>query len=126
MEFLPFLTLGILAIVALTCLFLIAKSFRSRNFPLTYPKNIYQPLMVGGLSSGFGLSLIIAFGVSLWIQTGKLKSIFGAAPLLCILPFLFIITTLGSYLQIFYINKISDIRGNLVDRAIQEKKHPTN
>jgi len=121
-KLIQYAIIAILIIIALICLLFVARVFKSRNFPIIYPANIQQSFIIGGLTSCFGLVIILTFGVNLWIQTGMVKSILGAAPLLCIVPFLFIISSVGSFIQIFYVNRMAGFRDSLIMKANQSNK----
>lgn len=122
MKIVPYILLVILGVLSIVSLVAVGWSFRSRNFPVTFPKSLYLSLLVGGLSSIFLFSLIIAFGICLWIQSGMVKSILGVTPLMCLLPIIFSVVFLGSFIQITYVNKLSEVNESLINLAIKEKK----
>lgn len=122
MKIVLYILLGILGVLSIGCMVCVGRLFRSKYFPMTFPKSLYHSLLIGGLSSIFLFSLIMAFGIWLWIQSGVAKSLLGAAPLLCLVPIIFSVVFIGSYIQILYVNKLSEIQKSLINQAIEGKK----
>jgi hypothetical protein len=51
-----------------------------------------------------------------------LKSILGAAPLLCLIPIFFPMMFIFFLIQMFIVNKLVGFREQLIDKAIQEQQ----
>jgi hypothetical protein len=101
-------------LLGLVCLFIMAWQFRPSAIPSDNKRRLYRSLIVGVLAGIFSASILLMGGVFLWNDSNKFISIFGAIlPMLCIVPFVILITIGSSYLQYWYTSRmkkyISDV-----------------
>jgi len=63
--------------------------------------------------------VILIIGVFIWAETGVFESMILAYPALCLVPFVFAITALGTYVQFFWYARLSKYRDDLIQRQIE-------
>jgi uncharacterized membrane protein len=94
-------------LLGLACLIAVLRQFRSSNVPGDNKKRLIRSIISGLLAGGFSTSLLLVWGVFLWIETGNIKSMFFAfLPILCLSPIIIVIMVGISFLQFWYTSKL--------------------
>ncbi|MEN4013945.1 MAG: hypothetical protein ROW48_18090 [Bellilinea sp.] len=120
-----------LGLLALGCLVLAIKQF-TVVYPIERSNQLRRSLRIAGLISIMSFIVILIVGVFIWAETGVLESMTLAYPALCLVPFVFVISALGTYVQFFWYARLSKYRDELIQRQIerftshQQEAHPND
>ncbi len=109
--------ISFLGILALGCLVLAMRLF-TVEYPIERGDQLHRSLKIGGVSAIFSFIVVLIAGVFIWAKTGVLKGMVLALPALCLIPFIFAISTLGTYVQFFWYKKLFNYRESIIQRQI--------
>jgi Na+/H+ antiporter NhaC len=107
-----------LGLLALGCLVLAIRQF-TVVYPIERSNQLRRSLKIAGLISIMSFIVILIIGVFIWAETGVFESMILAYPALCLVPFVFAITTLGTYVQFFWYARLSKYRDDLIQGQIE-------
>lgn len=117
-AFIHWLLMCFLGLLALGCLVLAIRQF-TVVYPIERSNQLRRSLKIAGLISIMSLIVILIIGVFIWAETGVFESMILAYPALCLVPFVFAITALGTYAQFFWYARLSKYRDDLIQRQIE-------
>lgn len=117
-TFVHWLLILLLGILALGCLVSAIRLFNVK-YPIERKEQFRRSLRIGGLAAIFSFIVVLIIGVYIWAETGVLKSMILAFPGLCLVPFIFAISALGTYVQFFWYARLSKYRDDLIQRQIE-------
>jgi hypothetical protein len=117
-AFIHWLLMFFLGLLALGCLVLAIRQF-TVVYPIERSNQLRRSLIIAGLISIMSLIVILIIGVFIWAETGVFESMILAFPALCLVPFVFAITALGTYVQFFWYARLSKYRDDLIQRQIE-------
>lgn len=116
-AFMHWLLIIILGLVALGCLVLAIRQF-TVMYPIEKNDQLRRSLVIAGLISIMFLIVLVILGVFIWAETGVFESMVLVYPALCVVPFLFVISALGTYVQFFWYARLYKYRSDLIQRQI--------
>jgi hypothetical protein len=114
-HWLLFLFLGILALGSLV---LAIRLFKV-EYPIERRDQFRRSLKIGGLAAFFSFIVVLIIGTIVWAETGVMKSMVLASPILCLIPFVFAISAIGTYVQFFWYEKLNKYREGILQRQIE-------
>ncbi len=117
-AFIHWLLMLFLGLLALGCLVLAIRQF-TVVYPIKRSNQIRWSLKIAGLISIMSFIVILIIGVFIWAETGVFESMILAYPALCLVPFVFAITALGTYVQFFWYARLSKYRDDLIQGQIE-------
>jgi hypothetical protein len=115
------LLIGLLGLLALGCLILAIRQFRV-IYPIKRNDQIIRSVKIAGFSTLFSIIMILITGVLIWAKTGIFQSIVLAIPMLFIVPFVSVISAIGSFVQFSWYAKVVKYRDNLIQQQIDHGK----
>jgi hypothetical protein len=120
MEFtiVHWLLLILLGILALSCLILAIRLFNV-EYPIEKRDQYRRSLKIGGLAAICFFIVVLIVGIFIWAETGVMKSIVLAFPILCMVPPIIAISVLGAYIQFFWYERLSEYRDDLIKKQIE-------
>jgi len=78
-----------------------------RLIPNNPNKKVILSIGVGLIAEGIMIIAFLDVGIYLWVTSGNFHSVYSVLPLsLCLFPFLFLVTAIGTYNQLSYGEKI--------------------
>lgn len=116
---LHWLLISFLGILALGCLIAAIKQFVTVKYPLQRSDQTRRALIVAGLSSISFFFIVLLSGVIVWADTGHFRSVVLVFPILCMAPFIFAISGLGTYVQFFWYERLSKYKEDLIKKQIE-------
>lgn len=117
-AFIHWLLIFFLGLLALGCLVLAIRQF-TVVYPIERSNQLQRSLKIAGLISTMSFIAILIVGVFVWAETGIFESMILTYPALCLVPFVFAISALGTYVQFFWYERLSKYRDNLIQRQIE-------
>lgn len=114
-HWLPILCLGVLA---LGCLILAIRQFVTVKYPLLRGEQTKRSLIVAGWLSVSFFFIVALSGIFVWADTDNFRSVVLVSPILCMAPFVFGISALGTYVQYFWYARLSKNRDDLIQRQV--------
>lgn len=117
-AFIHWLLMFSLGLLALGCLVLAIRQY-TVVYPIERNNQLRRSLKIAGLITIMTLIVILIIGVFIWAETGVFESMILAYPALCLVPFVFAITALGTYVQFFWYARLSKYRDDLIQRQIE-------
>jgi uncharacterized membrane protein len=77
------------------------------------------------IATGIMLVILLDVGISLWISSGNIQSVAITVPMaVCGLPFVFIVSFIGSYIQLGYRDKMQDALHSIARREVDKRSKP--
>lgn len=117
-SFIHWLLMFFLGLLALGCLVLAIRQF-SVVYPIERHNQLRRSLKIAGVISIMSLIVILMIGVFIWAETGVFESMILAYPALCLVPFVFAVTAVGTYVQFFWYARLSKYRDDLIQKQIE-------
>lgn len=117
-TFLHLLLIILLGLLALGCLIIAIRQF-TVVYPIERSNQLRRSLKIAGLISIMSLIMILILGVFIWAETGVFASMILAYPALCLVPFVFAISALGTYVQFFWYAKLHKYKEDITKRQIE-------
>ncbi len=118
LTFVHWLLLLFLGALALGCLVLAIRQF-TVVYPIDRRNQLRRSLKIAGLLAILNFIVVLIAGVFIWAETGVFKSIILAFPGLCLVPFLFVISAVGTYVQFFWYERLSKYRDDLIQKQVE-------
>jgi hypothetical protein len=115
LDLIHWLLITLCVILASVCLILAIKQFTVK-FPISRRSQIIRSLWIGGLTVLMAILVLIITGVLIWARTGIIKSMVLVFPMLSIVPFVFLLTVIGTYIQFSWYEKLSRLKEDLIKR----------
>ncbi len=120
------LLIFLLGILAVGCLVLAMRLFKV-DYPIERKDQLQRSLKIGGVSVVCSFIVILIAGVFIWAETGVIQGMVLAFPALCMIPFVFAISALGTYVQFFWYEKLSNYQERIIKRQIERfESHDQN
>ena len=108
-----------LGLLAFGCLVLAVRQF-TVVYPIDRSNQLRRSLKIAGLISIMSLIVIFITGVFIWGETGIFESIFLVfIPALCLVPFVFVISAIGTYVQFFWYARITEFKDDLIQKQVE-------
>lgn len=128
-TFIHWLLMFFLGLLALGCLILAIRQF-TVVYPIDRRNQLRRSLKIAGLAAIFSFIVVLIVGVFIWAETGVFESVILVYPAFCLIPFIFAISAVGTYVQFFWYARLSKYRDDLIQRQIerlesQERKPPS-
>ena len=118
-TFIHWLLVFFLGLLALGCLVLAVRQF-TVVYPIDRRNQLRRSLKIAGLISIMSLIVILITGVFIWGETGIFEGIFLAfIPALCLVPFVFVISAIGTYVQFFWYARITEFKDDLIQKQVE-------
>ena len=117
-TFIHWILMVFLGLLALGCLVLAIRQF-TVVYPIDKSNQLRRSLKIAGSISIMSFIVILIIGVFIWAETGVFESMILAYPALCLVPFVFAITALGTYVQFFWYARLSKYRDDLIQNQIE-------
>lgn len=117
-AFIHWLLIFFLGLLALGCLVLAIRQFNV-VYPIERNNQLRRSLRIASLITIMSLIVILIIGVFIWAETGVFESMILAIPALCLVPFVFAIAALGTYVQFFWYGRLSKCKDDLIQRQIE-------
>ena len=118
-TFIHWLLVFFLGLLALGCLVLAVRQF-TVVYPIDRSNQLRRSLKIAGLISIMSLIVIFITGVFIWGETGIFESIFLVfIPALCLVPFVFVISAIGTYVQFFWYARITEFKDDLIQKQVE-------
>lgn len=109
-SFIHWALILIFGIAGLIFLVFAIRQFISVKFPLQRSDQTRRSLIVAGWSSVSFFFLVALIGVLVWADTGIIKSMVLVFPIICLAPFVFVISASGTYIQFIWYAKLYKYR----------------
>jgi hypothetical protein len=113
----------LLSVLAIGCLVLVIRLFNV-ELPIDRRNQLERSLKIGGLTVLFSIIGFLIIGVFIWAETGVSKSIVIALPMLCLVPFVFALSVLGTYIQFFWYTKLSKFKDDTIRKQVEKLESP--
>jgi cadmium resistance protein CadD (predicted permease) len=114
-SFYQIISLVVLNFIGLLCILLIF--YIARISAKSTNRKILISFSMGVVSIIGAIITLSNIGIYFWIEKGNWRAFLGVLPLmLCILPIVFPITVAGTYLQLFYKEKIEEGVNKLINK----------
>ena len=77
------------------------------------------------IATGIMLVILLDVGISLWISSGNIQSVAITVPMaVCGLPFVFIVSFIGGYIQLGFRDKMQDALHSIARREVDKRSKP--
>jgi hypothetical protein len=118
-TFIHWLLVFFLGLLALGCLVLAVRQF-TVVYPIDRSNQLRRSLKIAIWAVLFSLIMILVVGVFVWVETGIFEGVFLVfIPALCLVPFVFVISAIGTYVQFFWYARITEFKDDLIQKQIE-------
>ena len=118
-TFIHWLLVFFLGLLALGCLVLAVRQF-TVVYPIDRSNQLRRSLKIAIWAVLFSLIMILVVGVFVWAETGIFEGVFLVfIPALCLVPFVFVISAIGTYVQFFWYARITEFKDDLIQKQIE-------
>lgn len=118
-TFIHWLLVFFLGLLALGCLVLAVRQF-TVVYPIDRSNQLRRSLKIAIWAVLFSLIMILVVGVFVWAETGIFEGVFLVfIPALCLVPFVFVISAIGTYVQFFWYARITEFKDDLIQKQVE-------